>query len=607
MEYRPYKNLPPFKGMVLQNFPFIEDDFDAITNYQLLCKVVEYLKNIQNNEIIMEENVNNLYNSYVTLKNYVDNYFSNLDVEEEINKKLDSMVVSGQFNEIVSTYIDPYLTTFNNQINAQNKLISSVVNGNPIPVDDIDNMTDTTKVYLLVTDGNWYYYNGTEWTVGGIYQTTEKTNIVTNYRNLMENLNGSLTYRGVTISYNNGMLYLNGTATGPIYLRLSGSFAHGATAGSIASDSPIDYLTVGKSYQLLENIISGNWTVAEGQANPASSVRSSNNVAVLSKLRKAQILETQANRVQYYISTGAQFNNCLISISIYETDTDINFVSNTGFNMDGGIEIKALTNLINDISYKTPKQCSNVDLYKEYMENTEETQTQTLITQGMCSDRERYIYFTVWDREDTSTIDDKLCYIKKYDILSQEIVASSTSETAHIVGHGNGMCYKDGRLYIVGLDNANTIYTFDSTTLEFIESFTVSTSNIPNHFGGIDYNSDLNKFVCLIAPYDNYRGIAFYDTEWNLEKYIKLDRYGNIPYLVESTNATAGGIFTDKDYIYLIMTNVYDGTQTQYNWNAYIYIYDYNGNYVDRIAINYEHEAEESIDNNTSSYPENSK
>ena len=38
-----FNHLPPFKWYVLQNFPFIEADFDAITNYQLLCKIVEYL------------------------------------------------------------------------------------------------------------------------------------------------------------------------------------------------------------------------------------------------------------------------------------------------------------------------------------------------------------------------------------------------------------------------------------------------------------------------------------------------------------------------------------------------------------------------------------
>ena len=106
MNYKPYKPIPPFKGMVLQNFPFIEEDFDAITNYQLLCKVIEYLKLVIDNEKIVEENVTNLYNSFVELKNYVDNYFANLDVQEEINNKLDEMVENGTLQEIIGEYLN---------------------------------------------------------------------------------------------------------------------------------------------------------------------------------------------------------------------------------------------------------------------------------------------------------------------------------------------------------------------------------------------------------------------------------------------------------------------------------------------------------------------
>ena len=99
---KPYRHLPPFKGMVLQNFPFIEDDFDAITNYQLLCKVVEYLKNVINNENVLEENMTSLYNSFTELKTYVDNYFDNLDVQEEINNKLDEMATDGTLGNILN-------------------------------------------------------------------------------------------------------------------------------------------------------------------------------------------------------------------------------------------------------------------------------------------------------------------------------------------------------------------------------------------------------------------------------------------------------------------------------------------------------------------------
>ena len=33
-----------FRDFVIKNFPFLEDDFDALTDYQLFCKMVGYMK-----------------------------------------------------------------------------------------------------------------------------------------------------------------------------------------------------------------------------------------------------------------------------------------------------------------------------------------------------------------------------------------------------------------------------------------------------------------------------------------------------------------------------------------------------------------------------------
>ena len=53
--------------------------------------------------------------------------------------------------------------------------ISQIANGSPTPVATVAEMTDESAVYLYTgsetgyTAGNWYYYNGTAWTSGGIY------------------------------------------------------------------------------------------------------------------------------------------------------------------------------------------------------------------------------------------------------------------------------------------------------------------------------------------------------------------------------------------------------------------------------------------------------
>ena len=181
--------LMPFKQ--LTNFPYIEKDFDAVTDYQLLSKVVDYL-----NEVIANNNEQNtlmvrLRDAYIALQNYINNYFDNLDVQGEINVKLDEMARNGTLTNLIKEYVDPIYQTYendmnenfidlqnsvNNSIEVFNDKINNIVSGNPIPVSSIDDMIDTDRIYLLTTDGYWYYYDGDSWEQGGVYQATQIAN-----------------------------------------------------------------------------------------------------------------------------------------------------------------------------------------------------------------------------------------------------------------------------------------------------------------------------------------------------------------------------------------------------------------------------------------------
>lgn len=90
-----YKPLPPFKWFVLQNFPFIDEDFDAMTNYEVLCKVVEYLNKTIDATNSLGEEVDAL-----------QHWFDNLDLQTEVDKKLDEMAESGELEEIISAYLE---------------------------------------------------------------------------------------------------------------------------------------------------------------------------------------------------------------------------------------------------------------------------------------------------------------------------------------------------------------------------------------------------------------------------------------------------------------------------------------------------------------------
>lgn len=100
-----FKQLVLMNLQALTNFPYIEKDFDAVTDYQLLCLVVDHLNEVIKNSNEQNTVIQNLYNAFVTLKDYVDNYFDNLDIQEEIDNKLDEMAASGELADIINQEI----------------------------------------------------------------------------------------------------------------------------------------------------------------------------------------------------------------------------------------------------------------------------------------------------------------------------------------------------------------------------------------------------------------------------------------------------------------------------------------------------------------------
>lgn len=101
-----YKNLTPFKWFVLENFPFIEADFDALTEWKLFCKLGKEMNKIINSENTLGTQMENVTNAFINLQNYVNNYFDNLDVQDEINNKLNAMVEDGTLDQIIQQYLN---------------------------------------------------------------------------------------------------------------------------------------------------------------------------------------------------------------------------------------------------------------------------------------------------------------------------------------------------------------------------------------------------------------------------------------------------------------------------------------------------------------------
>ena len=184
-----YIPLTPFKGWVLENFPFIEANFDAITNYELICLLVKYLNEVIANQNSVEELGTDLVNGYNALLAYVNNYFDNLDVQEEINNKLDEMAQTGILTDIIKDYVDPlyqgYVDITNGRINQIDTKVDALASGSPLAATNTSGMTDTSRIYVNTTDGYWYFYDGDSWEQGGVYQASVDNDTTTLNSNMI--------------------------------------------------------------------------------------------------------------------------------------------------------------------------------------------------------------------------------------------------------------------------------------------------------------------------------------------------------------------------------------------------------------------------------------
>lgn len=123
---RNVKVLSPFVLWCQKVIPLAFDE--SMSYYECLCSLYDYIVNN------LTPAINNNADAVTELQNYVNNYFKNLDVQEEINNKLDAMAESGQLSEIIAQYIDlTSIFTFNNI----DELIAS------------DNLNNNSKVIVI--------------------------------------------------------------------------------------------------------------------------------------------------------------------------------------------------------------------------------------------------------------------------------------------------------------------------------------------------------------------------------------------------------------------------------------------------------------------------
>lgn len=101
LDNRPFKRLITTIGALPTSF------IDSMSYYEMLAWLCDYLQNtvipaVDNNAEALKE----LQDAFVELKEYVDEYFDNLDIQTEIDNKLDEMAESGELAELITQYLD---------------------------------------------------------------------------------------------------------------------------------------------------------------------------------------------------------------------------------------------------------------------------------------------------------------------------------------------------------------------------------------------------------------------------------------------------------------------------------------------------------------------
>ena len=172
--------LPPWVETNMQPAFYDKESGSCLQQTARMYAKVNQLVRIANEQW---ETIQDYINKFIDLKDYVEDYFDNLDVQEEINNKLDEMNENGELGNLLRVLVQEetvnirsdlslFEETVNSQMSTLENKINSATTGTPLVASSTSGMTDTSRIYVNTTNGEWYYYDGTNWVSGGEYQST---------------------------------------------------------------------------------------------------------------------------------------------------------------------------------------------------------------------------------------------------------------------------------------------------------------------------------------------------------------------------------------------------------------------------------------------------
>ena len=198
------EGLKPFKKLCITIGTLPSSYMEAMSYQELLLWLCDYLKNtvipaFDNNANAVTE----LQNLYIELKNYVDNYFTNLDVQNEIDTKLDEMVSNGTFDNIINQKL---FNNINNKIINNSQEIETLKQNNNNFVSK--NEANSITMDMLTNEIKTAITGGSTPVVGE--NSINNFNIINNsidYLNLNDVLKSNTAYNLKQINFNEQVKY----------------------------------------------------------------------------------------------------------------------------------------------------------------------------------------------------------------------------------------------------------------------------------------------------------------------------------------------------------------------------------------------------------------
>ena len=481
---------------------------ESLSYYEMLCNLTAKIKEVIDEQNIEGQAIEELQNKYLLLVDYVDHYFDNLDIQEEINNKLDEMAESGELTDIIAQYINlKGVLAYNNK-------------------EELKNATNIANGSIAKTLGNIIYSDGlgSYWKIRTILNTdiiddinilqiqnddtlvAEKINdpIITNLINNVEQINEEIE--------NNKVQQLSDSVQARFYKELTGLFQY-SSGWSLSS-----CLIIGNKGIAAAN----DWTQNGSQGLKFNIVTFNyENETISNIVTRYQLVDGHSNSM-------CQIDNDNILICAMEHSYIYNLTNNTYTETTVAQNLSACANNGSDIYASDP---SNNVLYKLSFNNNTLTIEDTYTIENL--------YETLNGGSQGMVIyDNKLIFIgfhpvclAIYDLNTKELLKNQLFTTPYECEYEDGFIYNntlylvsaEGRLFIPDIYGKHNIGGYSNynltkslTDIVLFNTPTLLTWNTDNaiifndvmHFATTNSNTDIGTIGSQFESFTIYLGFS---------------------------------------------------------------------------------------------------